>query len=103
MAKEVWEKVKEAEAQAAKTIEDAKLQSVGVVKKAREDAAESIKAAEGKSIVDGAKVLADRIAQANNYKEQRIRQVEQELKAQAEMGAKRTSGAVKLILEKVVR
>lgn len=103
MAKEVWEKVKATEAKAAKAIEDAKLQSVEIIKKAREDAAEMVKAVEKQSIADGEKVLADSAAQAKIFKEQRISQIEQELKALVEMSAKRIGGAVNLILEKVVR
>lgn len=103
MAKEVWEKVKEAEAKAAKAIEDAKLQSVAIIKKAQEEAAELIKATEKQSIADGERLVADKTAQAKTFKEQRIAQVEQELKNLLRTSSGRTDRAVNLILEKVVR
>lgn len=103
MAKEVWEKVKEAEAQASKIIEDAKLQSVAIVKKAREEAVEKHKAAEIKAVNDGETVLADAVKKGQVFKEQRIQELRNEQQSLSKIGEARISGAVNLILEKVVR
>jgi V/A-type H+-transporting ATPase subunit G/H len=103
MAKEVWEKVKEAEAKAAKAIEDAKLQSVEIVKKAREEAAELVKAAERQSVADGEKLLAERVTRIKEFKKEQIHKVEEELQHLLQTSSKRIDGAVNLILEKVVR
>lgn len=103
MAKEVWEKVTEAEAQALKIIEDAKLESVTIIKKAREEAVELVNAAETKAVKDGEAVLADTIKKAEALKENRICELRNEQQALTKNGEARISGAVNLILEKVVR
>lgn len=103
MAKEVWEQVKEVEAQAGKLIEDAKLQSVNIVKKAREEANELLKSAETKAVNDGELSLTETVKKAQAFKEQRIRELKTEQQSLTKTGEARINGAVNMILEKVVR
>lgn len=103
MAKDVWDKVKETEAQADKIIGDAKLQSVTIIKKAREEAIELINAAETKAVKDGEIALADTTKKAQAFKEERIRELRNEQQVLTKIGENRINGAVNLILEKVVR
>ena len=103
MAKEVWEKLKEAEAEAGKLIEDAKLQSVTIIKKAREEVAQIIKDAEAKAIREGEATLGEAIKRAQAYKGERIRELQNQQQSLSKLGESRITGAVNLILEKVVR
>lgn len=103
MAKEVWEKLKEAEAEAGKLIEDAKLQSITIIKKAREEVAQIIKDAEAKAIQEGEATLGETIKGVQAYKEERIRELQNQQQALSKLGESRIPGAVNLILEKVVR
>lgn len=103
MAKEVWEKVTEAEIQAGKIIEDAKLQSVTKIKKAREEAVEFINAAESNALKEGEIALAESIKKAQAFKEGRIQELRNQQQSLNKTCEARMGGAVNLILEKVVR
>ncbi len=103
MAKEVWEKVKESETQASKIIEEAKLQSITVINKAREEAVELLRDVETKAARDGETALADTVQKSQGFAEKRLQELRNEQQLLTKLGEARISGAVNFILEKVVR
>jgi vacuolar-type H+-ATPase subunit H len=64
MAKEVWEEIQAAEAEARRIIEDAKLKSNNAIRDARQQALDMIALAEQKAGEEGEKLLAKRSVDA---------------------------------------
>jgi V/A-type H+-transporting ATPase subunit G/H len=103
MAKEVWEEIQAAEAEARRIIEDAKLKSNNAIRDARQQALDMIALAEQKAGEEGEKLLAKRSVDAAADQKNRFEAITAEIRQLSAKGNRRVSGAVKMIVEKVVK
>jgi vacuolar-type H+-ATPase subunit H len=102
MAKEVWEEIQAVEAEAQRIIEAAKQQSVCEIKNARQKAVDLVRAAEAEAREAGERLVNEKTAAASAAREARLQAIDTAVEKLSAAGAKRLSGAVKLITEKVV-
>jgi V/A-type H+-transporting ATPase subunit G/H len=102
MAKEVWEEIQAAEAEARRIIADAKLKSNNVIRDARQKALDMIALAEQKARDEGERLLAEQSVSAAADQKARLEAIAAEIRQLSTKGKRRLSGAAKMIVEKVV-
>lgn len=102
MAKAVWEEIQTTEIAAKRIIEDAKSASVAALKKARQEAADLIEQAQEQARAAGEQLLNNTTVQAGTAKQARLAAIDITVKDLSAAGAGRLSGAIKMIVEKVV-
>jgi vacuolar-type H+-ATPase subunit H len=102
MAKEVWEEIQAAEAEARRIIADAKLKGSNEIRNARQQALDMIALAEQKAREEGEKLLAERSVNSAADQKIRLEAITTEIRQLSARGKRRLSGAAKMIVEKVV-
>ena len=102
MAKEVWEEIQAAEAEARRIIEDAKLKRNNEIRDARQKALDIIALAEQNTREEGKRLLAEQSVNAAADQKARLEAITAEIRQLSAKGKRRVSGAVKMIVEKVV-
>lgn len=102
MAEEVWQEIQNAEVKAAQIMEQARQNSLEMVKKAREDAAKILKDTETKAVAQGEAALAQASRQIESWQQEQFNRVDQAVQTLKALGEKKLGDAVNLIIEKVV-
>lgn len=102
MAKEVWEQIQAAEAEAEQIVATARNQSIQAVKDARQEAAVMIRKAEAEARAEGEALLKRKAVEFETAKQSRLDQIDVEVQELISRSEQRIPGAVKLVVEKVV-
>jgi len=102
VAKEVWEQIQAAEAEARQMIEGAKQQSVQALANARQEAIVIIRKAEEQAKNEGEAFLKQKLAEFETTKQKRLDQIDSEIRDLISRSEKRIPGATKNLVEKVV-
>jgi vacuolar-type H+-ATPase subunit H len=103
MVKEVWEEIQAAETEARRIIEDVKLKSSNEIRDARQKALDIVALAEQNARNEGERLLAEKLLSAEADKKVRLETIATEIQQLSTEGNRRVSGAVKMIVEKVVK
>ncbi|HEY8464626.1 MAG TPA: hypothetical protein VIM29_11550 [Bacillota bacterium] len=102
MAKEVWEQIQAAEAEAEQIVATARNQSIQAVKDARQEATVMIRKAEAEARAEGEALLKRKAVEFETAKQSRLDQIDVEVQELISRSEQRIPGAVKLVVEKVV-
>jgi vacuolar-type H+-ATPase subunit H len=102
MAKAVWEEIQTSEVRARQLIEAARADNAAALRDARQKAAELIRQAQDQAQAAGEQLVRETTVKAEAAKEVRLTGTADQVQKLNAAGAARLSGAVKMIVEKVV-